>query len=146
MTQSKKKKILLVEDDAAFIEVIYSTLIRAGYDVTKAENGLKAKNIFDQESFDLVISDVKMPGLASVELLSYVNKVRPTPFILMTAYTEMTETEEALNLGASIFMTKPFKEEVFLNEVRKALHEKKTTTMEPGAEEIRRLLASLKSK
>src|SRR5262249_5566343 len=81
----------------------------AGFEVVKAEDGAKALERIRTESFDLVLSDIRMPGLGGVELFQQVKALRPgLPVVLMTAFALEDQIEEALSEGAFAVLSKPF--------------------------------------
>lgn len=116
----ENKKILLVEDDSSFRKLLKQFLERENFEVREAENGLVAKTILDLNDnvFDLVISDIKMPQLDGVQLVEHSKKIRPNlKFILMTGFSEILEAQQAHELGADGFLPKPFEKNIFLLEV-----------------------------
>lgn len=101
-------KILLVEDDEAVRKVYVRVLIRGGFKVLTAANGLEACQVFEREPVDLVVSDINMPGMTGVELLKDLRmKDLDVPVILMTAKPEVESASEAVALGALRYLTKP---------------------------------------
>ncbi|HTL13320.1 MAG TPA: response regulator, partial [Bdellovibrionota bacterium] len=116
-------RILVVEDDASFRGVIKKLLENAGYAISEAGDGKEAQGILALEDFDLVVSDIRMPNLNGIELLHWIKKTKPGPVILMTGFSEITETGEAIELGADGFIPKPFKKEDLLTQIRVALGE-----------------------
>lgn len=118
--QISDKKILLVEDDNSFRKLLKTFLEREGFDVREAENGLVAKTILDlnENTFDLVISDIKMPQLDGVQLVEHTKTIRPNlKFILMTGFSDILEAQQAYEHGADGFLPKPFEKNMFLLEV-----------------------------
>lgn len=120
-----KKKILIVEDDQLFREAL-GDFLRKKFDVSEAANGKNAKEIIESQDFDLVISDIQMPQWTGLDLLSWSIKNKPIPFIIMTGFSLILETNSAFELGAKGFIAKPFKNsellltiEAILNEVEK---------------------------
>lgn len=114
------KKILLVEDDSSLRSLLKTILIREGFDVLEAEDGLVAKEILDinNNQFDMVIADIKMPQFSGVDLLEHSKNIRPSlKFILMTGFSEILESNKAQELGADGFLLKPFEKNIFLLEV-----------------------------
>jgi CheY-like chemotaxis protein len=103
-----KTRILLVDDDLEFREMVKSILTENGCVVTEAEDGLQAKDVFDKEVFDAVIADTQMPKMDGIKLLKYVKQKGSTPFILMTGFSGLIETQNAHELGADQFLSKPF--------------------------------------
>lgn len=110
--QKSAKRILVVDDDEIFRGILIQTLSKEGYQVTPAVSGNTAKDLLGLSAFDLVISDINMPGMSGVELMRQSKTICPElPFILMTGFAELKETEEASQLGAKGFIPKPFKKE-----------------------------------
>lgn len=103
------KKILIVEDDDYFRDALGTFLQGRGFSVTAAPNGKVARDICGLQEFDLILSDVQMPYLDGVELLKWIKANRPTPFVLMTGFSNLLEAQTAFDLGASEFIPKPFK-------------------------------------
>ena len=115
-------KILLVDDEPSILSVL-STLLKAeGYDVQSALGGHKAKELMLDESFDLMISDVRMSPINGMELLRLAHDERPAmPVIMLTAHGSVETAIEALKLGAFDYVTKPFKVDELLITVQRAL-------------------------
>ncbi len=102
-------RILLVDDDAATLEVITIYLESRGHSVKACEGGQEALDVLDDHAFDLIISDVQMAGMNGFELLRAVRKRVPeVGFILMTAYEDKYPLSEALEAGADGYISKPF--------------------------------------
>lgn len=107
-------KILVVDDDVLVQTSISKKLYEMGHEVTQMSNGLKALQIVKEEKFDLIISDIIMPGLSGFDLLNllkrfYLNKV---PIIIMSSLSEKEMINLSFELGANNFISKPinFKE------------------------------------
>lgn len=135
MDSSSNKFALLVEDDAIFRRLLSKKLAAAGFHVREAENGLVAKTIFDlsPQTFSLVITDVKMPELDGVQLLSHLRKSSKIPVVMMTGFSEILESQAAHDLGANGFLPKPFKADTLLQVVEEAMdpNSKSETAEEP---------------
>lgn len=115
-----KKKILLVEDDSDLAKVLGKFLELKSYDVVHASDGAAGKQFFTAQHFDLVVSDIRMPGVSGIELLHFIkNGDKPCPVILMTGFSEILEAIDAHELGADGFLAKPFLKDVFLDLVQK---------------------------
>jgi two-component system, NtrC family, response regulator AtoC len=103
-----KGRILLVEDDETFRSFLQTILEDDGHEVQTAENGLKGLKILHQENFDLVVSDLKMPGKSGLELFRETRSdPAPPGFIFLTAYGKVDEAVAAMKEGAVDFLTKP---------------------------------------
>lgn len=100
--------ILIVEDEKNLREGLREALQSPGFRVITAENGFQAEEIVREGAVDLVISDLKMPGMSGLELLRQVHSFSPsTPFIMMTAYGTVDTAVEAMKAGAYDYLTKP---------------------------------------
>jgi response regulator RpfG family c-di-GMP phosphodiesterase len=112
LKDEKKKKVLIVEDEETFRNLLGQIFYSEGFEVRFAENGLVAKTILslNANQFDLVISDIKMPEMDGVTLLKDVRGIHPgTRFIMMSGFSEVIETQDAFMSGADGFLPKPFK-------------------------------------
>jgi two-component system, NtrC family, response regulator PilR len=115
-------RILVVDDEESMRQLLEIALGKEGYRIALAESGKKATELFDKSSYDLVISDIKMPDMSGVEVLRHIKETDPTiPVIMMTAYASAETAVEALRLGAYDYLTKPFKIEELKNNIRNAL-------------------------
>jgi len=102
-------KVLIVDDDSSIRNMLTIVLKKAGYDVTSSENGYIALDKLAKENFDLIISDIKMPGINGIELLKRIKAAHPEiPVIMITAYASANDAVEAMKLGAEDYITKPF--------------------------------------
>ena len=101
-------RILLVDDEPSLRRVITRSLLRAGFDVTEASDGLVALELARARQVDAVISDVRMPGMNGLELLDRLRRELPSlPVVLVSASTELEGRRHALALGAFDFLRKP---------------------------------------
>jgi len=102
--------ILVVDDEQMMCTLLTKILRREGYQVETATGGDEALTKLEEGSFNLVISDMKMPGMDGFELLKRVKQLYPnTGVIIMTAYGDTYTVKDALLLGADEYITKPFK-------------------------------------
>ncbi len=103
-----KGRILLAEDDETFRGLLQTILEDDGHEVLTAENGLKGMHLLRKESFDLVVTDLKMPGKDGLELFRE-TRLDPNPplFIFLTAFGRVDEAVAAMKEGAVDFLTKP---------------------------------------
>lgn len=120
-----KARILVVDDDAAVVEFLTEMLEDRGWDaigVTEAERALARLR---DDAFDVVISDVEMPGMRGVELMKAMRDARPgTRVILITAFGSIETAVEAVRAGAHDFITKPFEMQTLYFAVERALRER----------------------
>lgn len=104
-----KGKLLVVEDDADLREALVDTLELAGYEVKDSDCGESAIVKLAQESFDMVVSDVNMPGIDGHQLLDHVAAKYPSlNFLLITAYGSISNAVDAMRQGAVDYLVKPF--------------------------------------
>ena len=102
-----KKRILVVDDNELFRDSIVETLRRQSYETEAAKDGPSALEIIEQRHFDLVISDMKMPGMSGIELLEQIKSINPEiPFLIITAYGAIETAVDAMKKGAYDFIQK----------------------------------------
>ncbi len=117
-----KARVLVVDDDRAVGMVLASLLAQAGYQSHHVTGGAEALAALTSRGFDLVLSDVRMPGMDGMELLSEVKRKAPdVPVLLMTAHGSVPLAVEAMKNGAADFLLKPFDREEILYTLEKAL-------------------------
>jgi len=101
-------RILLVDDDEAVSRVFAKALRREGFSVLATSNAFEARELFQREPIDLVLSDINMPGMTGVELLqSLRDENLDVPVILMTGAPDLSTATDAVALGALRYLTKP---------------------------------------
>lgn len=97
-----------------------------GYEVVTTNNPLEVSKLLQEEAFDLVITDLKMPLVDGMDLIDIVKKVDARlPIIIITAYGTTETAQEAVKKGAYDFITKPFRKETILITVKRALEWKR---------------------
>lgn len=103
-------RILVVDDEESIREFFEIMLKREGYEVLTASNGIKALEILKNQPVDLILSDIQMPEMSGLELLTKVKELDPEMVMLMLTAFGSTETAvEAMKLGAYDYILKPFK-------------------------------------
>lgn len=104
-----KKKVLIVDDQNGIRVLLMEVFSSEGYSTYQASNGKIALNIVREESPDIVLLDMKIPGMDGLEILKQIKKMEPQmKVIMMTAYGELDMIKEATDLGAIMHFTKPF--------------------------------------
>jgi two-component system NtrC family response regulator len=112
-------RILVVDDEPAQRELISGFLKKQGFDVSSAESGVKALQLFRQDSIDLILTDQKMPHMSGLDLLQAVHAINPeTPVILMTAFGSIEAAVSAIQEGATDYLTKPLNLDELLYRIR----------------------------
>jgi DNA-binding NtrC family response regulator len=117
-----KSTILLVDDDLEFRKAMCRMFEKSGYEITAAADGREALEALEDKGFDLVISDLRMPNLGGLELMSELRRQGVgTPVIFLTAYGEVESYMDLMNLGAFEYVNKPVKSQEILDVARKAI-------------------------
>lgn len=114
-------RILIVEDEASFSEALSYTLQKEGYDVTVAEDGYDAVEVFDAEGADLVLLDLMLPGQPGTEVCRQIRMRSMVPVIMLTAKDSEVDKVVGLELGADDYVTKPYSSRELLARVRAVL-------------------------
>ena len=116
--------VLIVEDDMNLREALSDTLEFAGYSVAAAEHGQAALARMNEQAFRMVISDVQMQPMDGMELLQHIRQQdQQTPVVVMTAYGTIEKAVDAMRLGASDYLVKPFEADALLDVTRRLLPE-----------------------
>lgn len=114
------KKILIVDDQYGIRILLNEVFQKAGYQTFQAANGFQALEIVDKHKPDLVLLDMKIPGMDGIEILKRMRVVEPDiRVIIMTAYGELDMIQEAKDLGALTHFAKPFDIDEIRDAVRK---------------------------
>ncbi len=120
--KSDQKNILVVDDDMSARTVFSSASKKESYRVTAVKNGYEAIKAIDEESFDLAVIDLRMPGLDGIEVLEKIKNKRPqTRVIIYTGYGSITTAVEAMRKGAVDDLIKPFSPDQPKAGIKKAL-------------------------
>lgn len=131
MTQSANDALLVVDDDPYVLESISSLLKEYGYSVLTCQNAIEAMEQLKKAKYDVVLTDIKMPGITGIELLQNIHTYNPQiPVILMTAFAELDVAVDAIKKGAFDFITKPYNPDYLVHAVEKAVKYTKLIQME----------------
>jgi DNA-binding NtrC family response regulator len=113
--------ILVVDDDEAIRDMLYD-LFEEKHRCHLSETAEQALSYLETEHYDVILTDISMPGLSGLELLSYVRQSQPdTPIIVITGIHDQEHAQGLLKLGASDFLLKPFRLEDLEASVEKAI-------------------------
>jgi DNA-binding NtrC family response regulator len=116
--------ILIVDDDQNVLEVLEARLLSAGFAIFRAENGREALRILQDNKIDLMISDMKMPGMSGMEVLGKARALQPgLPIIFLTAFGSIPDAVKAVRAGAVDYLAKPFDGRELVYKLRKVLDE-----------------------
>lgn len=124
------KKILVVDDDVAFCTLLQTFLKKKGFDVTNSFTGKEAFDIIEKNSFDVVITDIRLPDSDGMEILKKTKeKDFSTQVILMTGYTDIKNAVNAMKLGAFDYVGKPINPDELLHTINNCLSKKTEKTV-----------------
>jgi len=121
MHKGKKTRILVADDEIRYVRAIQVNLEAVGYEVLVARDGQQALELVAAEEPDLVILDLKMPGLDGLEVCRRVREFSTVPIIMLTALAEDADKVKGLDTGADDYVTKPFSAGELMSRVRAAL-------------------------
>jgi len=114
--------VLIIDDEKVQAGILWEILSHEGFDVTTLTDPQQALSLVQKQSFDLVITDLKMPKVDGLELLERLRKIQPdVTVVIMTAYGTIETAVRAMRKGAFDYVTKPFSKEEFLITVQRAI-------------------------
>jgi DNA-binding NtrC family response regulator len=120
-----EKKLLVIDDEPAIREGVRRILESESFQVETFANGHAALERIKQEPFDLVVTDLKMPGISGMEVLKAIKEIQPDlPVIFITGYSSVDSAVEVMKLGAVDYIAKPFTPEEMLQTVKTALEQR----------------------
>ena len=121
-----KGKILVIDDEDIVLISCKRALLPEGFEVKTAQNGIQGLKMIEEERFDLVFTDLKMPDIDGMEVLRIIKQRWPeTGVIIITGYQTVDSAVKAIKLGAYDYIEKPFTPDGIINAVNSALEERK---------------------
>jgi len=116
-------QILIVDDEVDMLALLAMIITnKSTHGATTTNNPLEVPKLIQEGKFDLIISDLKMPGMDGVELIAEVRKIdKSIPILIITAYGSVDSAEDAVLKGAYDYITKPFRKEQILIAINRAL-------------------------
>lgn len=120
-------QILIIDDDRLVTKSLARLLEKDGYIISCAENGNQALSLIEQADFDLIISDIRMPGMNGLETVAGIKEIlgkknkAAIPIIFITGYSDEGNYKDAEKLKPSDFIYKPFDKERFLHSIKNIL-------------------------
>ena len=121
-TRTTRQRVLVVDDEASIRDLLSKTLALAEYDVDTAADGTAALDRMRAVTYDLLIADLKMPGMDGLTLIRQAKRIRADlPVIIITGFSSESSAIEAVNLGVAGYLTKPFRVPQVLAAASKAL-------------------------
>ena len=114
--------ILIVEDSSSVRNFIAAILENdLGADIVQAANGMEAMKVLPQHRFDVILTDINMPEINGLELISFLKRhpaYQAIPVVIISTEASRQDRERGLELGATAYITKPFNEQLLADEVR----------------------------
>jgi len=118
---AKKISILIVDDEESVRDSLYNWFIEDGFRVECAENAKRALTILESDQFDIILADIKMPGMDGLEMLRRIKSIKPDSIVIvMTAFATVDTAVKALKDGAYDYVTKPFDPDDLTHLIRNA--------------------------
>jgi len=115
-----KKRILIIEDDAEMRSLLKDFFEEDGFEIDSVSNGSEAFRRIAREPFDLIITDIRMPGLTGLDILPGIKKLQPeVSIIVITAFGSEEVRRKAFDRGATAYLEKP----ILFNKLRTLVHE-----------------------
>lgn len=119
LKQKKDFSVLLVDDEIMILKLMQRMMERICDNVVIANDGLEAWNIYQNHSFSIIVTDLNMPNMNGVELIKKIKAINPNQLIIViTAFSQEIEIEEAKKYGANVILEKPFSLESFLDAIK----------------------------
>ncbi|MBF0395373.1 MAG: response regulator [Desulfobacterales bacterium] len=123
----KKKKILVIDDEQIVLDSVYKILITENYEVDTTLSGTKGIKMAISEPYDVVLTDIRMPDIGGLLVLRDIKRAKPElQVIIITGYATVQSAVQAMKLGASDYIEKPFSPEELIKAIARALEKAKT--------------------
>ena len=135
------EKVLLVDDEKEFLEIMSERMTARGMEVTTANSASQALSILEKESFDAIVMDFQMPEMDGMEALKAIKNKKPEmQIILLTGYATTEKTVEAMKVGANDFIEKPADLESLTKKIKAAKTEKMLLVEKRTEDKIKEIL------
>jgi DNA-binding NtrC family response regulator len=123
-------RVLLIDDETVFVESLTKVLTRRGMKVQSASNGIRSLELLNNEGFDVIVLDMRMPGMDGLATLKAIRDSDAlTPVVLLTGHIDLKQVSEALKAGAAEVLLKPCPIEDLVSSIENA-HERKGFALE----------------
>ena len=119
--KSMKAKVLLADDDRLVLSTLADGLGRAGYVTITAASGTEAVRIYAEQSPDIVVLDIRMPGLSGTEAMQKIQERKKIPVLFLSAFDSQDMVREAVAMGALGYLVKPVRINQFVTSIEAAL-------------------------
>ncbi len=130
--RASKKKILVVDDEPRLVDVIALNLNLEGYDVSESFSGRQALDEFNMRAPDMVILDIVMPDMDGFEVLQKIRSRSDVPIVVVTSLSDDNHAIRALELGADDFISKPFRLDALVSQVKVTLDRQQSKSLPTG--------------
>ncbi len=135
------EKVLLVDDEKEFLEIMSERMTARGMEVTTAESATEALSILEKQTFDAVLMDFQMPEMDGLDALKAIKNLKPElQIILLTGYATTEKTVEAMKIGATDFLEKPADLEALSKKIKNAKTEKMLIVEKQTEDKIKDIL------
>jgi len=135
------EKVLLVDDEKEFLEIMSERMKARDIDVTTATSAQQALEIIEKEAFDAIILDFQMPGMDGMDALKAIKAQKPeSQIILLTGYATVKKGVEAMKVGATDFIEKPADLEVLAEKIKNAKAEKMLIVEKQTEDKVKNIL------
>jgi DNA-binding NtrC family response regulator len=123
-------RVLLIDDETVFVESLTKVLTRRGMNVQSASNGARSLELLTDDGFDVIVLDMRMPGMDGLATLRAIRHRDPlTPVILLTGHIDLKQVSDALKAGAAEVLLKPCPVQDLISSIENA-HERKGFALE----------------
>ena len=135
------EKVLMVDDEKEFLEIMSERMKARDIDVTTATSADQALEIIEKESFDAIILDFMMPGMDGMDALKAIKAKKPeAQIILLTGYATVEKSVEAMKIGATDFVEKPVDLAVLAEKIKNAKAEKMIIVEKQTEDKVKNIL------
>ncbi len=140
---AKKISILIVDDEESVRDSLYNWFIEDGFRVDTAEHARKALTLLESDHYDIILADIKMPGMDGLEMLRRIKTIKPEAIVIvMTAFATVDTAVKALKDGAYDYVTKPFDPDDLTHLIRNAT---KQISLEDENENLKKKVITLEN-
>jgi DNA-binding response OmpR family regulator len=134
-------RVLVVDDEPDFVETVVNRLLKRKIEATAAPSGEAAMALLEEKSFDVILLDVKMPGIGGMEVLREIKKLQPiTEVILLTGHASVETSIDGLKSGAFDYLIKPVKFSELLEKLIAAFEKKNAQEQKIRGAKIREII------
>lgn len=119
-----RKNILIIDDNKDMLGIFEQLLLDDGFSVSTANNGIAGIELFKRESFDLVITDINMPGMSGFDVINAINNILMIPIILMSSDYLPVDPDDVKRLGVNAIISKTINDYDFCELIKHCLEDK----------------------